>query len=135
MKNIGKTHRTERSGVALLMVWMHEIIERNNLDLGLPDVETGGTDRKMPDLVIYESRKSKQVLCLFEAKPPYFDVFDEEELKEPARKKANQREAKYFALTNFRKLIWFDTERANKPISEEQQIIDKYELSSLNNLD
>jgi len=135
MKNLGKTHRTERSGVALLMVWMHEIIERNNLDLGLPDVETGGTDRKMPDLVIYESRKSKQVLCLFEAKPPYFDVFDEEELKEPARKKANQREAKYFALTNFRKLIWFDTERANKPISEEQQIINKYELSSLNNLD
>lgn len=135
MKNIGKTHRTKRSGVALLMVWMHEIIERNNLDLGLPDVETGGTDRKMPDLVIYESRKSKQVLCLFEAKPPYFDVFDEEELKEPARKKANQREAKYFALTNFRKLIWFDTERANKPIFEEQQIIDKYELSSLNNLD
>lgn len=135
MKNTGKTHLTERSGVAVLMTWMREIIDKHNLDLGYPDVETGGTDRKMPDLVIYESRRSKQVLCLLEAKPPYFDVFDEEELKEPARKKSNQRNAKYFALTNFRKLLWFDTERANKPIPEEQQIIQKYDLSVLTNLD
>lgn len=135
MENTGKTHLTERSGVAILMNWMREIINKHNLDLGYPDVETGGTDRKMPDLVIYESRRSKQVLCLLEAKPPYFDVFDEEELKEPARRKSNQRNAKYFALTNFRKLIWFDTERANKPIPEEQQIIQKYDLSVLTNLD
>ena len=135
MKNPGKTHRTERSGVAILMAWMREIIERNNLDLGLPDVETGGTDRKMPDLVIYESRRSKQVLCLFEAKLPFFDVFNEEELKEPARTKANKRHAKYFALTNFRKLVWYDTEQANKPISEELQIVQKYDLSTIHNLD
>src|SRR5207244_3975771 len=76
-----------------------------------------------------------QVLCLLEAKPPRYDVFDEMELKEPARTKANRRNAKYFALMNFRKLIWFDTERANKPIPEEQQIVDTYELSAITELD
>lgn len=135
MKLSNKTHKTERTGVAVVMHWMREIIEKNNLDLGLPDVETGGADRKMPDLVIYESRRSSQVLCLIEAKPPYFDVFDETELKEPARSKATQRGAKYFALLNFKKLIWFSTERANKMLPEEEQIVDKYALSEINNLD
>ncbi|MDQ3586722.1 MAG: hypothetical protein M3407_13210, partial [Acidobacteriota bacterium] len=67
MANILRTtHKTERTGVAVVMHWMREIIARRNLDLGLPDVETSGTDRKMPDLVIYESRRSQQILCLIE---------------------------------------------------------------------
>ncbi|MFH0930626.1 MAG: hypothetical protein V1890_01630, partial [Candidatus Zixiibacteriota bacterium] len=53
-----KTHKTERTAVAILMHWMREIIERKNLNLGMPDVETSGDDRKMPDTVIYESRRS-----------------------------------------------------------------------------
>ena len=63
-------HKTERTAVAILMHWMREIIEDKNLDLGLPDVETSGVDRKMPDTVIYESRRSQNILCVIEAKPP-----------------------------------------------------------------
>ncbi len=130
------THKTERTTVAILMHWMREIIGNKNLDLGLPDVETSGTDRKMPDIVIYESRRSQNILCVIEAKPPYYDVFDEQELKDPARKKATQRKARYFALTNFKKLIWWKTQEANNPtLSEEQQIVEKYSLSELENLD
>ncbi len=128
-------HKTERSGVALLMHWMRNIIEKQDLDLGMPDVETSGDDKKMPDAVIYESRKSQKVLCLIEAKLPYYDVFDEHELKEPARKKATQRGAKYFALTNFRKLVWFNTEKVNALKPHEEQVVEKYALSELENLD
>ena len=90
--------------MAVLMHWMRNIIEHRHLDLGLPDVETVGADKKLPDLVIYESRRSQKVLCLIEAKRPIFDVFDEKELKEPAKKKAINRHAKYFGCTNFKKL-------------------------------
>ena len=128
-------HKTERTAVAILMHWMREIIEKRNLDLGMPDVETSGEDRKMPDAVVYESRRSRKVLCVIEAKPPYYDVFDEKELKEPARGKATRRKARYFALTNFKRLIWFNTEKVNAMQPEEQQIVEKYLLSEIENLD
>jgi len=128
-------HKTERSGVAVLMHWMRNIIEEKGLDLGLPDVETAGSDRKMPDTVIYETRRSKNILCVIEAKPPYFDVFNYEELKKPAWDKANGRKAKYFAVTNFKTLIWYNTEKVNKGLSEEEQIVEKYSLSEIENLD
>lgn len=127
--------KTERTAVAVLMHWMRDIIQKKSLSLGMPDVETSGADRKMPDTVIYESPRSQSVLCVIEAKPPYYDVFDEKELKEPARKKATQRKAKYFALTNFKKLIWYNTEKVNSLKSEEEQIVEKYALSELENLD
>lgn len=127
--------KTERTAVALLMYWMRQIIESENLDLGFPDVETSAQDKKMPDLVIYENRRSNNVLCLIEAKQPFFDVFNESELKEPARKKATQRKAKYFATTNFKKLIWFNTEKTNSLKPEEEQIIDKFSLSEIDSLE
>ncbi len=118
------------------MSWTREIIERNNLDLGLPIVETSGKDNKFPDMEIYSSRRSEDCLCLFEAKRPNFDVFDHEEnLKEPARQKATRRNAKYFVLLNFRKLVWFDTAKVNQMLPEEQQIINTYTLSDLTTLD
>lgn len=129
------THKTERTGVGVMMSWMREVIKDKGIDLGLPDVETSAKDRKMPDLIIYESRRSRQPLCVIEAKQPYFDVFDEIELKEPARKKATFRKAKYFALTNFKKLIWFSTEKVNSLKPEEEQIIEKYDLSEIESLD
>lgn len=129
------SHKTERTAVAILMHWMREIIKKKNLGLGMPDVETSAADRKMPDTVIYESPRSKKILCVIEAKPSYYDVFDEKELKEPARKKATKRKAKYFALTNFKKLIWFNTGKVNALRPEEEQIIEKYSLSELENLD
>ena len=135
MPGIFPAHKTERTAVAILMHWMREIIEKNNLGLGLPDVDTISADRKSPDMVIYESRRSKRVLCVIEAKPPYYDVFSEQDLKKPAWEKANQRKAKYFAVTNFRELIWFNTEKVNALEAEEQQIVDKFYLSELENLD
>lgn len=128
------TRKTERTAVAVLMHWMREIIDRLQLDLGLPDVETSGADRKMPDLVIYESRRSQKVLCLIEAKPPYFDIFDDLRLKEPARSKATRRGAKYFCKLNFAKLVWYDTAKVNELRPEEEQIIDNYTLSELQDL-
>ncbi len=126
--------KTERTAVAVLMHWMREIIEDKNLDLGLPDVETVGTDKKLPDIVIYESRRSQNVLCVIEAKRPYYDVFDEKGLKKPAWDKANQRKAKYFAVTNFKELIWYKTKEANARKPEEEQVVDKYHLSELENI-
>jgi len=129
------SQKTERTAVAILMYWMREIIKSKRLDLGLPDIEIIGTDRKMPDAVIYESRKSQNILCVIEAKPPYYDIFDEQELKEPARKKATQRKAKYFCVTNFKTLIWYNTEKVNALRPEEEQIINKYTLSKIEDLD
>src|SRR5215213_6879711 len=131
-----KTHITERSAMAILMSWMREIIEKHNLDLGLPIVETSGKDNKFPDMEIYTSRRSEDCLCLFEAKRPNFNVFEhEEELKEPARQKSTKRNSKYFVLVNFRKLVWFDTAKVNAMLPEEQQIISSYTLSDLTTLD
>jgi len=128
-------HKTERSAVAVLMHWMREIIEQKQIDLGLPDVDTSGADRKSPDIIICESRRSQNVLCVIEAKHPYFDVFDYENLRKPAWKKANARKAKYFATTNFKELIWFNTQKVNEQRNEEEQVIDKYHLSEIENLD
>lgn len=130
----GGAYKTERTAVSNVMHWMRNIIEEKKLDLGKPDVETSGADRKMPDTVIYESRRSRKVLCVIEAKQPFFNVFDEK-LKDEARKKANMRNAPYFATTNFRKLIWWKTKEANDPeIKEERQIVNTYDLSQIEDL-
>ena len=128
-------HKTERSAVAILLTWMRKIIEEKNLDLGPPDVETIGQDGKYPDIIISESRGSKKALLVLEAKLPYYDVFNEKELKEPARLKATQRKAKYFAVTNFKILIWYNTDNVNLSKLEEEQIVDKYILSEIENVD
>jgi len=128
-------HKTERAAVAIVMHWMREIITNQNLPIGMPDVETTSVDRKSPDIVIYERPTSQKALCLIEFKQPYFDVFNEKELKEPAREKATNRKAKYFATSNFQKLIWYNTERVNSFRPEEEQIHDKYLLSQIENLD
>ncbi len=125
------THLTERSVAAKFMHWMAQIIEKEDLDLGTPDVETGAQDRKFPDIVIYMSRRSNRALCVIEAKPPAWNVLSQEGLKQPAWEKAVQRKAPYFAVTNFRTIIWYDTEKANAQAPEEEQIIAKYTLSNL----
>jgi len=128
------TYKTERTAVAVLMHWMREIIKDENLDLGLPDVETSGVDRKFPDTVIYESKSSNKVLSVIEAKPPHYDIFDEK-LKEEAWIKAVKRKAKYFCVTNFKTLIWYNTQKVNEMRPEEEQIVEKYSLSEIENLD
>lgn len=129
------SHKTERTAAAILMHWMRNIIEENHIDLGFPDVETISADGKMPDFLICETRRSGKALCLIEAKIPSYNIFNFDELKEPAQKKANKRKAKYFAVTNFQQLIWYKTKEANAGAPEEEQIAAKYDLSGIENLD
>jgi len=115
---------------------MNDILKDKSLLLGQAEVETTQEgNRKRVDIILFESPKSEQALCVIETKQPYFDPLDEEELKEPARKKATQRRAKYFATSNFQHLFWFDTEKANSLRPLEEQIQDKYFLSQIENLD
>lgn len=125
---------TERAAVAKLMHWMCKIIEENNLNFGCPEVDTSGADRKSPDMVIFESPQRQRVLCVIEAKPPYYDVYNETELKKPAYKKALRRQAPYFAVTNFRELVWYSTEKVNANKPEPDQIINYYSLSKIEDL-
>jgi len=128
-------HKTERTCVAKVAEWINGIAKKKGLDIGPAEVETRSADDKYPDIVIFENPRSQNLLCVAEFKPPYFDPFDEKELKEPSRLKATHRRAKYFATCNFKKLIWFNTEKANAFKPEEQQIVEKYHLSELENLD
>ena len=130
------THKTEWTCSAKIAEWMNSIIKRKNLSLGKAEVETTKVaGRKRVDVILFETPTSQHILCVIEAKPPYFDVFDHS-LKDDARKKANERKARYFVTTNFKRLIWWKTQEANDPtLSEEQQIVEKYSLSELENLD
>lgn len=129
------SHKTERTANQKFVEWINQIVKEKNLPLGIAEQETVGADRKQPDIIIYESPKSERVLCLIELKPPYFSPFDEKELKEPARQKATKRKAKYFATSNFQWLIWFNTEKVNRNEPEERQVVDKFLLSGIENLD
>jgi hypothetical protein len=128
-------HKTERTANQKFIEWINQIIKEKNLSLDIAEQETVSADRKQPDIIIFESPRSERVLCLIELKPPYFSPFDEKELKKPAWEKANKRKAKYFTTSNFQWLIWFNTERANRMEPEERQVIDKFHLSSIENLD
>jgi len=129
-------HKTEWTCAAKAAEWMNDIIKEKNLSLGKAEVETTQEgSRKRVDILLFERLASQNVLCVIETKQPYFDPLDEEELKEPARKKAVQRSAKYFATSNFQHLYWFDTERVNSLSPLEEQIQDKYFLSQIENLD
>jgi len=115
---------------------MNDIVKEKGLPLGQAEVETTQEgNRKRVDIILFESLASQNVICIIETKQPYFDPFDEEELKEPARKKATQRGAKYFATSNFQHFIWFATEKVNSLRPLEEQIQEKYPLSKIENLD
>ena len=129
-------HKTEWTCAAKVAEWMNDIIRERELRLGQAEVETTQEgDRKRVDIILFESPRSQDVICIIETKQPYFDPFDEEELKEPARKKAARRRAKYFATSNFQHLIWFDTDKVNSMVPLEEQVQDKYSLSQIENLD
>lgn len=129
-------HKTEWTCAAKAAEWMNDITKEKGLPLGQAEVETTQEgDRKRVDILLFESPTSQNVICVIETKQPYFDPFDEEELKEPTRKKATQRGAKYFATSNFQHLYWFDTERVNSLRPLEEQIQEKYSLSQIENLD
>lgn len=128
--------KTEWTVNAKIAEWINQIVKDKNLSLGLAEVETTiEGDRKRPDIILYERPNSQNILCCFEFKQPYFDPFSEEELKEPARKKATKRQSPYFVVSNYQKLIWYNTEKVNKVLSDEQQIYHIYDLSNIENID
>ncbi len=127
--------QNEWSSVAIIASWVNDLIKEHGWDLGPADVEKSGPEGKRPDFLLYESPRSKQVVLNIEFKQPAFDPFDEEELKEPSRKKAVKRKSPYFGTSNFRKLVIFETKRVNAMESEEKQISGIYELSDLYDLD
>lgn len=59
---------------------------------------------------------------------------EKENLKEPVRKKATKRNTRYFATSNFQSLIVFDTEKVNAMKPLEEQIVVRYSLSQLEDL-
>ncbi|MBU2577430.1 N-6 DNA methylase, partial [Patescibacteria group bacterium] len=126
---------TEWSATAFVMEnLVNTIIKEKHYDLGPARVEKVGKDRKRPDGIIYIDSLGTRTLINIEFKQPFFDPFDFENLKEPARQKAVKRRAPYFATCNFRELVVFNTERVNKNLSEEQQIVGKYHLSEIYDL-
>lgn len=130
------SHKTEWTCAAKITEWINRIVEDNHLGLGKAEVETKTKQSgKRPDIILFETPTSERVLCVMETKQPYYDVFNEEELKIPARDKAVKRKAPYFATCNFRQLIWYNTERVIRQEPEEYQIHSKYTLSDIWELD
>ena len=129
-------HRTERTAAAKLAELINQIVAEGNLPFGAAEVETGGEDSKFPDIVLHLAPDSRKILVVIEAKPPAFlNALDEDELKEPAHRKATNRGAPYFCTTNFKDLWCFITEQVNKAAPEPEQILNHYTLSALEDLD
>ncbi len=129
-------HKTEWTCAAKIAEWINTIVKAKALTFGEAEVETTTEgERKRVDITLMDSPMSEKTLCVIEMKRPYFDPFEEKELKEPARKKAVHRKAKYFVTSNFKQLIWFNTEKVNKNLPEEEQIHGKYFLSEIEDLD
>ncbi|MCK4504213.1 MAG: SAM-dependent DNA methyltransferase [Candidatus Aegiribacteria sp.] len=127
-----EAHNTEWTCAARIAEWINNIVEEKNLGFGEAKVEMmSRLSKKRCDIRFTETKRSQKTLCIIEAKRPRLDVFNEE-LKTDARNKANQLKAPYFGTTNFKKLIWWDTARANDPtLPEEAQIIEKFNLSEI----
>lgn len=126
--------KTERTANQKIVEWMNQIIKGENLHFGYAEQETSGIDRKQPDIILFKAPRSTEVSLVLELKPPYFDPLDFENVKEPARKKATRRHAPYFATSNCKNLYLFDTEKANRLAKEEQQLVQKYTLSQIEDL-
>uniref|UniRef100_A0A7C6EBB0 site-specific DNA-methyltransferase (adenine-specific) n=1 Tax=candidate division WOR-3 bacterium TaxID=2052148 RepID=A0A7C6EBB0_UNCW3 len=127
-------YKTERTCCAKIVEWINRIIEDNHLDFGPAEVETRSSDDRYPDIIIYAKPRTDDLACVMEFKRPYFDPFNEEELKEPARKKATHRHAPYFTTSNFQELVWWSTTRVNEARREEEQIVNRYHLSQIEDL-
>jgi hypothetical protein len=130
-----KTKKTERTANQKIVEWMNQIIKEENLEFGKAEQETSGSDRKQPDIIIFEAPQSTKISLVLELKPPYFDPLDFEQVKEPARKKATKRRSPYFATSNCKTLYLFNTEKANRSEELEKQMVQRYSLSNLEDLD
>lgn len=129
-------HNTEWTCAALVANWINDIVKEENIPVGTATVEQRNkASGKRADISIQVSPRNEKLLCLIECKIPQWDVFNFD-LKEDARKKALKRGAPYFATCNFRKLVLWNTEKAGNPtLNETEQIVNKYELSEIYDID
>ena len=128
-------HKNAWTCAAKIPEWINSIIEKNHLPFGKAEVETKAEGSgKRADVILFEGPETQRTLCVLEFKIPQWDPLHEE-LKDDARKKAVKRQAKYFCMSNFKWLIWFNTQRVNEGLSEEAQIHEKYHLSDIEDLD
>lgn len=127
-------YKTERTCCSKISEWINRIIDDSHLDFGPAEVETRSKDDKYPDIIIKATPRSNDIACVMEFKQPYFDPFSEEELKEPARKKANHCHSPYFVTSNFQELVWWNTTNVNLVKQEHEQIINRYTLSQIEDL-
>lgn len=125
---------TERAAAARLATWMGEIVKELDLGLGQAYVDTAGRDRLSPDIVVLESPRTKNCLVLLEAKLPYFDPYDLD-LKAKAMREAVKRDARYFGVTNFRRLVWYGVAQVMQGRAEEEQVLQEFTLSEIECLD
>ena len=129
------THKTEWTGAAKVAEWINDLVKEKGLPFGKAEVEIiqRGTGERA-DVSLFESPQSHDTLCVMEFKRPFYDPFADE-LKTDAQHKANKRKAKYFATSNFQRLIWFKTEAVNRNAHESEQIAGIYDLSRIEDLD
>lgn len=127
-------HKTERTLNQKLVEWINQIIQKEKLPFGYCEQETGGSDLKQPDIILFKLPQSKEVILVLELKKPYFNPLDFGVMKEPAWKKAVNRKAPYFATSNFQSLILFNTQKVNEQLPELQQIVNKYNLSAITDI-
>lgn len=125
---------TEWSAAATFTEWANQIVKEEGLSFGPARVEKRGVDKKRPDCVLYDDPSCTKTALLIEFKKPYYDPFDTE-LKEAARQKAAKRKSPYFATSNFKTLILWNTASVNNNEPEENQIRGRFELSRIENLD
>ncbi|MGB9722007.1 MAG: HsdM family class I SAM-dependent methyltransferase [bacterium] len=124
--------KTEWTATAKIMQWINEIIKERQLPIGIAEVETKiSKEKRRPDVVIYKGALDEEIICVLEFKPPYFEPDDEDNLKEPARKKATKLKSRYFAISNFQTLFLFNTVKVNEMKPLEEQIVGGYELSQI----
>ncbi len=117
----------ENTGTQKVIEWMKKV--NADKDLGFGDIvfdTSSAVDRRRPDALIYEQPKSKKILCLIEFKKPEeehtrLDVIDK------AQREARYRASPYFATSNFKELVWFDT--------KDKHQIDWFTLSSMETLE
>lgn len=127
------THWTERTAAARLCTWLETVSTEQGLGFGSVVPETGGRDGKFPDIIIYETPRNNKVVALIEAKLPSFDAYDLD-LRDTAARKAIERKARYFGVTNFRKIIWYDTQQV-RVSSGDDCILGEFTLSDIRIVD
>jgi type I restriction enzyme M protein len=129
-------HYTEWTGAAVLSEWINNILQEKNIRLGEARVEEiESVTKKRADITIHDIPMSGKNLCIIECKIPSWDVYNID-LVEEARKKANNCHAPYFATCNFRKLVWWNTEKANNPnLMEPEKIINAFDFVEFFKLD